>query len=108
MPIPPARTKPTPVDEAFVAEVRKYGVEQPARVVLADGECETVIRAAAHIVEQGVARPVLVGKVKSTGLVEVEMGQHSPDGIHDVWWLDAARDHLCKHRLGQKIVILAD
>jgi len=33
MPLLPARAEPTPVDEAFVAEVRKYGVEQQARVV---------------------------------------------------------------------------
>ncbi len=34
----------------------------PPRVVLADGQNDKVIRAAAQIVEEGVARPVLVGK----------------------------------------------
>ncbi len=34
----------------------------PPRVVLADGQNDRVIRAAAQIVEEGVARPVLVGK----------------------------------------------
>jgi malate dehydrogenase (oxaloacetate-decarboxylating)(NADP+) len=35
---------------------------RPPRVVLADGQNDRVIRAAAQIVEEGVARPVLVGK----------------------------------------------
>ncbi len=34
----------------------------PPRVVLTDGQSEKVIRAAAQIVEEGVARPVLLGK----------------------------------------------
>ncbi len=34
----------------------------PPRVVLADGQNDKVIRAAAQIVEEGVARPILVGK----------------------------------------------
>jgi malate dehydrogenase (oxaloacetate-decarboxylating)(NADP+) len=36
--------------------------QHPPRVVLADGQNEKVIRAAAQIVEEGVARPILVGK----------------------------------------------
>lgn len=35
---------------------------EPPRIVLADGQNPTVIRAAAQIVEEGVARPILVGK----------------------------------------------
>ncbi len=34
----------------------------PKRVVLVDGQNETVIRAASQIVEEGVARPILIGK----------------------------------------------
>ncbi|TVP53814.1 MAG: NADP-dependent malic enzyme [Gemmatimonadales bacterium] len=36
--------------------------QHPPRVVLTDGQSEKVIRAAAQIVEEGVARPVLLGK----------------------------------------------
>ncbi|TVP74423.1 MAG: NADP-dependent malic enzyme [Gemmatimonadales bacterium] len=36
--------------------------KKPPRVVLADGQSETVIRAAQQIVEEGVARPILLGK----------------------------------------------
>ncbi|TVP44002.1 MAG: NADP-dependent malic enzyme, partial [Gemmatimonadales bacterium] len=35
---------------------------RPARVVLADGQNDKAIRAAAQIIEEGVARPVLLGK----------------------------------------------
>jgi malate dehydrogenase (oxaloacetate-decarboxylating)(NADP+) len=34
----------------------------PAKVVLVDGQSDRVIRAAAQVVEEGVARPVLIGK----------------------------------------------
>ena len=57
---------------------------KPGRVVLADGLDERVIRAAAHIVEEGVARPILIGKPGRVEKAAEELGVdlHGVEIVH--------------------------
>jgi malate dehydrogenase (oxaloacetate-decarboxylating)(NADP+) len=58
------------VMRTMVARARK----RPARVILADGEHQRAIRASVQLVEEGVARPILLGKEARIRERAAEMG----------------------------------
>ncbi|MEP7359875.1 MAG: phosphate acyltransferase, partial [Anaerolineales bacterium] len=66
---------------------------QPKRIVLAEGESSKIIRAAAQIVEEGIGRPLLLGRPDVIAGVVAELGlRFSPES------LDPATDpHLAQY-----------
>ena len=54
--------------------IRSRARKNPARVVLADGYNERVLRAAAQIVEEGIAQVVLIGKPEKVQRMGAELG----------------------------------
>lgn len=54
--------------------MRSRARRDPARIVLADGYNERVLRAAAQVVEEGIARVVLIGKPEKVHRIGAELG----------------------------------
>jgi malate dehydrogenase (oxaloacetate-decarboxylating)(NADP+) len=83
------------VMRSMVARARK----SPKRVVMADGDHQRIIRAATQLVEEGVARPVLLGSEESINSRAEQMGV-SLEGIEVI---HPAREPETRERYAQEL-----